>query len=272
MVSGDTVVVGAYGNDDAGVSSGSAYVYELCVHSNDASTYGRLLFPPLCTLDASALTQDVYDSSAVGINRDAEDTFYLSSAGMNFASVVVDDAIHINGVDSGLGPYDSQLGVPPFVLNVPIEANLVPLPAHNITSQIPMGSSEVVFELLDAEREIYGHTAVYLVRDCGIWVDRNDTDQTRLNWVSHDVEVNGFQSDLDVASGLLSELHADQGFARACDLGSFLNTTQVVDTRPDPPAGEGYYYLVSGTCASPIGYGNSSSGARMGLPPAASCP
>ena len=69
------------------------------------------------------------------------------------------------------------------------------------------------------------------------------------------------------------ELHADGDFSHACYLGTYLNTTQVIDTGQSPLAGDGNYYLVSGTCASPIGYGNSSTGPRVGLPgPATPCP
>jgi len=108
--------------------------------------------------------------------------------------------------------------------------------------------------------------------DCGIWIDEDGTGQLRMNWISHAVEFGGLQSNLDVASGVLSELRADGGvFSRACALGSFTNTTQAVDTRTDPAAGDGYYYLISGTCALPIGWGNSSSGPRIGLPPSTSC-
>ena len=116
------------------------------------------------------------------------------------------------------------------------------------------------------------------MRDCGIWVDKQ-TGQTRLNWVSQQVQVGGSQSDLSVVSGRTSQLHADHNFSRACFLGAYSNTTQVVDIRPSPPVGDGYYYLVSGTCASPIGYGNSlqgmppTSAPRVGIPgPETPCP
>jgi hypothetical protein len=92
-----------------------------------------------------------------------------------------------------------------------------------------------------------------------------------LNWVSHEVELGGSQCDLDVVSGAISELRADQDFSGACRLGSYIDTTQVVDTRPNPGAGDGYYYLVNGTCAQSIGYGNSSAGPRTGLPPGPRC-
>jgi hypothetical protein len=231
-------------------------LYRICPSIGNQSTYGRLLFPSLCTLDVSGLTEDVYQSTTVGINRDPYDAFYLSSDGMSFKPLVVDDEVYCNGQGSGLGPYSFQPDVPPFILNVPIENNLVPLPAHDITSLIPMGSSQVLFELVAAPREVYGNTPVYLVRDCGISLGK-EPDPT-LHWISHDVEINGSQSNLNVVTGSISDLRADGDFTGATCLGLFLDATQVVDRRLDPPAGNGYYYLVNGTCAQPIGYGDSS--------------
>jgi hypothetical protein len=234
--------------------------------------YGSLLFPPFCTRNASGLTEDVYNSKSVGLFHGANDGLFLSSKGRQFSPLVVDDAVHVNGIGTGLGPYTPQPGVPPYMYDFAIERNLQPLPAHDVTSFIPSGGSRVLLERLDTQREIYGNTAVYLVRDCGIWLDKNQTGQTRLNWVSRQVQVAGAQSNLDVVSGTVLKLHADGNFSRACFLGTYNNTTQMLDTRPSPPAGDGYYYLVSGTCASPIGYGNSSLGPRTGLPPATPCP
>jgi hypothetical protein len=160
--------------------------------------------------------------------------------------------------------------VPPYLLDVPIEYNLVPLPAHDITSLLSSGTNPGLFELLDTDRSVYGHTAVYLVRDCGITVAKGAL-TTTLHWHSHDVEVEGFQSDLDVVSGLISELRADQNFSRACFLVAVVDDTEAIDIRRNPPLNDGYYYLVDGTCAKPIGYGNSSSGPRGDLSGVPSC-
>ena len=75
--------------------------------------------------------------------------------------------------------------------------------------------------------------------------------------MSHVVQTQGVQSDLEVVSGLLSDLASDGDFSRSCSLGNYVDTSQVVDVRLDPPVGDAYYYLTSGTCARPIGYGNS---------------
>jgi hypothetical protein len=223
-------------------------------------------------VDASTLTQDTYDSTATGVSRGSNDAYYLSSGGASFTPLVVDDAVECDGIDSGLGPYDYQPGVPPFVYNAPIDHSLVPLPPHDVTGLIPSGPNRLQFELLDSDRVAYGNTAVYLIRDCGIWIDDSVMGEIQLHWVSHDVDVGDLQSNLDVVSGMFSELRVDGDFSRACDLGSFLDTTQAVDGRAAPPPGDGYYYLISGTCAQPIGYGNSSVGPRQGLPSATTCP
>ena len=60
-----------------------------------------------------------------------------------------------------------------------------------------------------------------------------------------------------VASGLLSELRADQGFGRAGCIGSFVG--EATDIRPEHATGDGYYYLsktTNGVCDS-RGYGTS---------------
>jgi hypothetical protein len=171
-------------------------------------------------------------------------------------SLVADDAIHVNGQDSGLGPYQTQDAAPPFLVGAPIEQNLRPEPPHEVTGSIPPGASSVTFEALDTQGEIYGNTAVYLVRDCGVWLDENAAGQPTLHLVSFEVDQLGVESSLYVVTGLLSELRLDHDFARATCLGSFPQAKQATDTRPDPTAGECYYYLVRGTCSDPT-YGES---------------
>jgi hypothetical protein len=60
---------------------------------------------------------------------------------------------------------------------------------------------------------------------------------------------------VQVVAGSLAELRVDGDFSRATCLGTFEG--QVVDDQPNPPAGDGYYYLVKGlgACAS-RGYGD----------------
>jgi len=235
---------------------GDTWVYSECGYASGSSPYGRLLFPPLCTGDAAGLTEDVYDGGQVAIPRGAHDSFYLSSSGTSFTPLVVDDAVRINGQDSGLGPYERQAGVPPFTPNVPIEHNLIPLPAHDVTDLIPPGTSIVTFELLDTDRGIYGHTAVYLVADCGIWLAGNSP--TTINWITHDDQIAGTPPEFDAQYGLLSQLKADRNYSGAACLGHF-NDTPATDALPNPAVGDGYYYLVRGVSSCMAqGYGDSS--------------
>ncbi len=235
---------------------------------------GTQLFTHLCTSDASQLSESVFNSSTLNIDRTPTATFYLSSSGTGFFPIAVDDVVEINGIETGLGPYVQQPGIPSFVLGIPIESNLVPLPPHNVTSMIPLGSGSVTFDLRDTQPEIYGNTALYLVRDCTIWLDESENGQTRITWLSHDVDINGSVSNLDVVSGNLAELRTNQDFTNSCLLGTFPGMKQVEDARPDPAVGNGYYYLVNGTCARALGYGDSSlqPDSRDALPPIAACP
>jgi len=262
----DDVIIGAYQYDNGQTDEGRAFVYEsVCGISAGQGPYGQLLFPPLCTRDASALSADVYDSTALTMIRSERDRFFLSASGGVtsgvvlgdiFAPLIVDDAVHINGTGSGLGPYTFQSDVPPFRLGVPIESNLMPLPPHDVTSVIPLGPSTVLFELLDTQRAIYGHTAVYLIQDCGIWLSGRAP--TVINWITHDDEIASVPPEFDARYGLLSELKEDRNFSRAMCLGVFTDTP-ASDSVPDPTAGDGYYYLVRGVSSCTAqGYGDSS--------------
>jgi hypothetical protein len=74
----------------------------------------------------------------------------------------------------------------------------------------------------------------------------------------------------DVASGSLSSL-ASSGTTSASCLANDDNVENYLDTRPDPPVGGGYYYLVRAQTACGEGtYGFGSSGQERSLP--AACP
>jgi hypothetical protein len=65
-------------------------------------------------------------------------------------------------------------------------------------------------------------------------------------------------SPFDVVAGLLSELLADHDFSRAVCLGTF-PASPAIDTLPEPPVGDGRYYLARGkTDCVRAGYGVSS--------------
>jgi hypothetical protein len=245
------------GNNDAFITK-----LQGCGPFVDASAYGQLLFPPLCTQGPDVFLQNIYDSISLTMLRGQHDAFFLSSVGgvpsplalgPSFAPLVVDDAVHINGVDAGLGPYTDQPEVPPILPGIPIESNLVPLPPPDVTSLIPQGLNRNVFELFDTDG-FFGHTAVYLVRDCGIWLSGNL--QTAINWVSHDDQVTGTSPQFEVRYGLISNLQADRNYSRVMCLGLFYSTP-AMDLRPLPPLGDGYYYLARGFSSCKT-YGDSS--------------
>jgi hypothetical protein len=237
-----------------------------CPHFLDASLYGMLVMRPLCAREAYVLSNDIYASAQVTLARGPKDRFFLSSSGGMqsgqaivglFAPLVVEDQLHINGIDTGLGPYSNQPGVPPDLLYTPIETDLVPLPALELgTNLIPPGLTTDTIDLVDIDRVLYGSTALYLTRDCGVWSAGNGP--TSLNWITHDDAVAGIRPEFDVRYGLLSRLEQDRDFSRASCLGHYYDTPGT-DANPNPPEGDGYYYMARGldSCVTQ-GYGASS--------------
>ena len=253
-----------------------------CPVTSQVAPYGQLLFPAYCAHDAAFLSTDVYATTQTVLQRGSRDRFFLASTGgvpagdvmgPVFTPLVADDRIHVNGIDPGPGPHSYQPGVPPVLLYTPIDSDLVPLAGPALgTSIVPTGVSAVQVDLLDTDRAIYGHTALYLVSDCGIWPAGNSP--TTLNWISHDPEVAGTHPEFDVRYGLLSELMADRNFSRATCLGHFFDTPGM-DSAPNPPMDDGYYYMGRGldNCI-PQGYGESSlvPDPRDALSALAACP
>ena len=74
----------------------------------------------------------------------------------------------------------------------------------------------------------------------------------------------------DVASQTLSDLHANGTSTAAC-LANDVAATSAPDARPDPPAGEGYYYLVRAQSACASGTYGFASG-PVERTPASACP
>ena len=80
---------------------------------------------------------------------------------------------------------------------------------------------------------------------------------TQLGWDAQ-AAVAGPGTSYTVASGELSALRADHGFASACALATRLSPASWIDGRP-VPAGDGFYYLVRASNAcSPGSYGDGS--------------
>jgi len=97
---------------------------------------------------------------------------------------------------------------------------------------------------------------------------------THLTWTGQ-VLTAGAGTSYDVATGLLSELWTDGGFARGSCLASGGTSAEYDDTRPTPPPGDGFYYLVRArnSCGSGT-YGDSGTtpDPRDGLDSASPCP
>ena len=104
---------------------------------------------------------------------------------------------------------------------------------------------------------VYGNTAVYLVRDCGIWLAGNNP--LAINWIAYDDQVpSPLMPEFQVRTGRLLRLRADLGFGSATCLGHFFDTPATVTLAQDPPPGDGYYFLAErlrGT--SCLSYGDS---------------
>ena len=88
---------------------------------------------------------------------------------------------------------------------------------------------------------------------------------TTLQWAGQ------FAAVYDVASGLVGQLRVDGGVAAASCAADDQAVASWIDTRPDPAAGTGYYYLVraQGGCGTGS-YGQASSGAPR--TPTLDCP
>ena len=82
---------------------------------------------------------------------------------------------------------------------------------------------------------------------------------TELSWQSLGTD------HYDLASGLISELRSQGGTESATCLGDDVSGTGVEDTRADPAAGEGYYYLVRGQQCGNGTYGFAEAGERVVL-------
>jgi len=82
-----------------------------------------------------------------------------------------------------------------------------------------------------------------------------------LNW-DHQAATAGPGTGYTIVTGDLAALSPDRGFASACTLRRGLSATSLTDSRPNPPAGSGTYYLVraENTC------GNGTFGDGSGTP------
>lgn len=90
----------------------------------------------------------------------------------------------------------------------------------------------------------------------------------RVMWTSQDASA-GIDTAYDVVTGDLGELRADAGFARASCLQNAQPDSPYDDTRADPAAGSGWYYLLRAKNVCGAATFGSSRGSLDGTPP---CP
>jgi hypothetical protein len=101
----------------------------------------------------------------------------------------------------------------------------------------------------------------------GVRIDRI-AGATRVSFTSQDATA-GTDTVYDVASGFLSELRADAGFAQAFCLAGAAPDSPYDDGRVDPAPGSGWYYLLRARNGCGAGtYGAS----RSGLDASSPCP
>lgn len=127
-----------------------------------------LLFGPRYTTDASSIpdsagTPVFFDSTRVSITKNAGDRFFVSGDSIPDSSWICDDRLYVEDINSGPVGFSGVLN-DSLPLCRPIEEVMAPVPARDITSLIPEGTTCVTFRLADTQRQIYGNSAIYLVR------------------------------------------------------------------------------------------------------------
>jgi hypothetical protein len=304
-ISCDTLVVGDWCDDDAGTSSGSAYVFER--NQGGADNWG--------------MVQELMASDAEAGDRFGWSVAISCDTAVAGAYVKVPEAAYVFERNQGGADNWGEVkklvasdGSHQFGWSVAIHGDTAVVGAHMDSdgAQYSSGSAYVfqrnqggvdnwgeVQELTasDAAAEdwlgwsvaISGDTllAGAVHDDEGAWrtgsayvfkVDSTPPDEvqgavvegkspTTVSWIDQGPGVW-----YDVASGMISELKADDGVASAECLDDDLPFTTCDDVRANPSPGEGYYYIIRGQhgCTGIGSYGYASSGEeRM---PEAACP
>jgi hypothetical protein len=117
----------------------------------------------------------VYDSTRVYVARSSGEAFYVSGSAGGLSDWVCDDRLYVNGVYVPPVGFDG-IGDPTLPECEPIENILGPVPARDITAYLPDTSGCVTFALADTQREIFGNTAIHLVRMVGVGVEASPGD------------------------------------------------------------------------------------------------
>lgn len=108
----------------------------------------------------------VYDSTRVTITRSPGNRFFVSGEVAALAPWICDDRLYIDGVYLPPVGFDGILD-PSFPLCRPMGEIVGPVAAREVTEFIPEGTHCVTFSLADTQREIYGNTDIYLIKEAG---------------------------------------------------------------------------------------------------------
>jgi hypothetical protein len=105
----------------------------------------------------------------VEITRDPDTRFFISGRPDSLSPWVCDDVLLIHddatGEEHDAGLDSSTVILPAnFTPCRPIDSIITTIPAGEVTSYVPMGTHCVTFKLADTQREIFGNTAIYLLR------------------------------------------------------------------------------------------------------------
>jgi FlgD Ig-like domain len=127
-----------------------------------------LLFGSRYTSDASSFPESAgtavfYDSTRVSVTRSAGDAFWISGSPDSLTDWICDDRLYVESTNSGSVGFSAIIDGD-LPLCRPIEEVLAPVSAREVTSLIPDATNCVTFRLADTERQIFGNSAIYLVK------------------------------------------------------------------------------------------------------------
>jgi hypothetical protein len=234
-ISCDTVSIGAPYNDDEGDSSGSAYIYER--NHGGADNWGEV--QKLTASDAATGDQFGYsvavscDAAAIGapFNDDAGE-----SSGSAYLFARNEGGADNWGEKQKLVASDAFAG-DYFGVSVGVGTNKLVAGAYG------GDGAAYVFTVHPTELEE--------VEDLTV----EGASLTEVSWTDQGPGVH-----YDMAGGLISELRVDGGVDSAECVEDDVPGTEFVDSRPDPPVGDGYYYVIRAQHACTGTYGYASSG------------
>jgi hypothetical protein len=280
-VDGDTTLIGRFGDDENGPMSGSVFVYTRT--GGVWTEQARLLASDSAVGDWFGCSVAVDGNTAViGASQDEEEGHRSGSA------YVFTRANSVWTEQARLLPTDGEAW-DSFGASVALDGETAVIGAHadsdngsNSGSAYVFARSEGVWseraKLLasDGEADAEFGKSVALDGDSAVMGATGDDDNgpwsgsAYVNQVGCRITVTTDGPDtliffapgssrFDLVTGDLADLLTEGGFSQSVCLGSYSAGDPAVDTSPDPPAGDGRYYLARGyTGCVPMQYGDSS--------------